>query len=277
MVADDFTSHGTILFRPHGIPGWQNMTRPIKARFVSGHYFFSIGQHCKEYKYDPNIYFAGDEISLSIRSFTLGYDLYHPHKCLVYHEYMRLHRRKHWDDHAEENLAKGIIPKPWHQIDSEGKLRLRQMLGEEDNGLDLGIYGLGNVRTHAEYERYAGIDFANKRLQQAAIDGIDPPTPYTSPEAWEAGFSRTTSMTLKWTINDVDPADDYDFWAFCIEDKSSTLLHRIDFNPENGPDYLNFKKLELPVCFRSNRKAGKWILWPHSKSRGWLQRKDFNI
>ena len=277
MVADDFTSHGTILFRPHTIPNWQNLKYPVKARFVSGHYFFTIGQHCKEYKYDPNIYFAGDEISLSIRSFTLGYDLYHPHKNLVWHEYMRLHRRKHWDDHAEENKNKGVIPKLWHQIDSDGKMRLRQMLGEEDNGIDLDVYGLGNVRTHAEYERYAGIDFANRRLQQAAIDGIDPPTPYTNPEDWEAGFSRTTNLTLRWTKQDVDPADDYDFWAFCIEDKSGALLHRIDFNINDGPQYLNFNTLELPVTVRSNRKVGKWILWPHSASKGWLQRKDFNL
>jgi Glycosyltransferase (GlcNAc) len=75
MVADRFTPGGTILFRPHGIEGWRELQKPIRARFVSGHFFFTLGQHCTEYKYDPNLYFAGDEISLAIRSFTLGYDL----------------------------------------------------------------------------------------------------------------------------------------------------------------------------------------------------------
>ncbi len=76
VVADRFTPGGTILFRPHVIPNWKELKRPIPARFVSGHYFFTVGQHCEEYRYDPNLYFAGDEISLSIRSYTLGYDLF---------------------------------------------------------------------------------------------------------------------------------------------------------------------------------------------------------
>jgi len=58
MVASNFTSGGTILFRPHTIPDWETLTAPIPARFVSGHFFFTLGIHCEEYKYDPNIYFA---------------------------------------------------------------------------------------------------------------------------------------------------------------------------------------------------------------------------
>ena len=179
MVADDFTSHGTILFRPHGIPNWEKLNYPVRARFVSGHFFFTVGQHCEEYKYDPNIYFAGDEISLSIRGFTQGYDLYHPHRTLVWHEYLRKHRRKHWDDHVQENKEKGVTGDNWHEIDMKGKVRLRHMLQEEDNGIDLGVYGLGTERTHREYELYAGIDLALKRLQQEAVDGNDPPCTYT--------------------------------------------------------------------------------------------------
>ena len=80
MVAQNFTPSGTILFRPQTIPNWGALEKPVRARFVSGHFFFTLGAHCEEYKYDPNLYFAGDEISLSIRSFTLGYDLFHPHR-----------------------------------------------------------------------------------------------------------------------------------------------------------------------------------------------------
>ena len=66
MVASNFTPGGTIMFRPHAMENWETLTKPVKARFVSGHFFFTLGIHCEEYKYDPNIYFAGDEISLSI-------------------------------------------------------------------------------------------------------------------------------------------------------------------------------------------------------------------
>jgi hypothetical protein len=173
MVASNFTPGGTILFRPHTIENWQNLDKPIPARFVSGHFFFTIGKHCEEYKYDPNIYFAGDEISLSIRSFTLGYDLFHPHKTVVWHEYTREGRTKHWTDFNTDNLSTGVVEKPWWEMDNDSKRRLRHMLQEEDNKIDLGIYGLGEVRTHHDYELYAGINFKERMLHPSTIKGID--------------------------------------------------------------------------------------------------------
>jgi len=277
MVADDFTSHGTILFRPNAIPNWQDLKRPVRARFVSGHFFFTLGQHCQEYAYDPNIYFAGDEISLSIRGYTLGYDLYHPHRTLVWHEYLRKHRRKHWDDHVQENKEKGITGDNWHEIDMAGKVRLRHMLREEDNGLNLGKYDIGNVRTHREYELYAGIDFAKRRLQQEAVDGKDPPCTYTSDEQWEASFTRVSNLVLRWDVGHVEKADDYDFWAVCVEDRQGNVIARNDLNHDNGADQLAFRKNTLEVKVKSPGKPFKWVLWPHSKSKGWLQRHDYDL
>ena len=163
MVAIKFMPLGTIAFRPDGIRGWEELRRPVRARFVSGHFFFTLGQHCEEYKYDPNLYFAGDEISLSIRSFTLGYDLFHPHRLLVWHEYTRKDRIKHWGDHRN-----------WRQLDIASKRRVRKMLREEDNDCDLTDYDLGEVRGHRDYEVYAGIDFAKRWLSPGALHGEEP-------------------------------------------------------------------------------------------------------
>ena len=134
----------------------EKLDKPIPAFFVSGHFFFTYGTHCKDQN-DPNLYFAGDEISLSIRSFTLGYDLFHPHRSLIWHEYTREGRVKHWDDFADKNNNK--LKKAWHELDHESKRRLRQLLQIEDNGIDLKEYGLGNNRSFAEYEKFTGINF----------------------------------------------------------------------------------------------------------------------
>jgi hypothetical protein len=123
MVPDKFTGGGTILFYPHRIENYEQLTKPIPARFVSGHFFFTLGEHCREYKYDPNIYFAGDEISLSIRSYTLGYDLFHPHYTVVWHEYTREGRTKHWTDFNNETKDAGLVQKPWWEMDNESKRR----------------------------------------------------------------------------------------------------------------------------------------------------------
>ena len=83
-----------ILFTPAVIHDYGKLLKPIPARFVSGHYYFTYGIHCIECQYDPELYFTGEEISLSVRSYTMGYDLFHPHRTLLWHEYTRVGRNK---------------------------------------------------------------------------------------------------------------------------------------------------------------------------------------
>lgn len=196
ILPHDFKSSGTIWFNPNPIPDYQSLSRPIRGRLVSGHYFFTTGQHCIDYVYDPDMYFAGDEICLSVRSYTLGYDIYHPHINVVYHHYGRRDRVKHWNDHTIENKVQHKVEKTWMERDKYSKERIRQLLGEEDNGIDLGIFGLGDIRSLNDYEKYAGIDFKNKRIQKCAIDGVEPPVIFDTDASWEEGFKKTTPVNL---------------------------------------------------------------------------------
>jgi hypothetical protein len=43
-----------------------------------------------------------------------------------------------------------------------------------DYGLNLGIYGFGNVRTISDYEKYAGVKFKKQLLHIDTIRGIEP-------------------------------------------------------------------------------------------------------
>jgi hypothetical protein len=178
---------------------------------------------------------------------------------------------------VQENKEKGVTGDNWHEIDMKGKVRLRHMLQEEDNGIDMGVYGLGTERTHREYELYAGIDFAKKRLQQEAVDGKDPPCTYTTDEAWDNNFIRVSNLTLRWNADDVEKSDDYDFWAVCVEDRQGNVISRNDLNPDNGAEQLAFVKNTLDVKIKSTGKPHKWVLWPHSKTKGWLTRKDYDL
>jgi hypothetical protein len=277
MVPDDFTPGGTILFRPSSIPNWEKLTAPIRARFVSGHYFFTIGQHCEEYKYDPNIYFAGDEISLSIRSFTLGYDLFHPHKTLVWHEYTREGRTKHWSDHDQKLKQENKTELTWWERDTQSKTRLRHMLQEEDNNIDLTIYGLGSARTHREYELYAGIDFKGRRLQEQAIRGVEPPCSYVNDAQWEAGFVKEHMLTIKWDSAKIDKCDDYQFWYFGIEDALGNVIYRKDIDQNTVGNYFNSSKNFMQVKFKACNKPKVAIIWPVSKSKGWLTKVEIPL
>ena len=175
LVWTKFSSYGTILLFPHCFG--ETYDKPIPARFVSGHFFFTLGIHCIEYKYDPEIYFAGDEISLSIRSYTLGYDIFHPNKIVIYHYYIRDGKVKHWNDFNDENKNnKKIIDNTSCELNNTSLKRLRQLLREEDNNIDLGEYGLGKVRSFEDYEKYAGINFKERKLHPDTVKGVNPPT-----------------------------------------------------------------------------------------------------
>ena len=261
MVASNFTPGGTILFRPHAIPNWQTLDKPIPARFVSGHFFFTIGKHCEEYKYDPNIYFAGDEISLSIRSYTLGYDLFHPHKTVVWHEYTREGRTKHWTDFNQENKNNGIVEKQWWEMDNDSKRRLRHMLQEEDNNIDLGVYGLGDVRTHRQYENYAGINFKNKKLHPETIKGTNPPVNDNTDWYKLKEIEYEFKLYIPYTEN-------FKFIYIGIENELGNVLHRQDMY--SYQEYLNvkLKTTETPV---------KWVYWVNDNEGNWVNRIDFSL
>jgi hypothetical protein len=260
MVANHFTLGGTILFFPRAIHGWESLTKPVHARFVSGHFYFTIGKHCEEYKYDPNIYFAGDEISLSIRSFTLGYDLFHPHKIVIWHEYTRKGRVKHWDDFNEKNVQDKLVDMPWYLMDDNSKRRLRHMLQEEDNGIDLGEYGLGNVRTHSDYENYAGINFKHRKLHPKTLDGAFPPINDTS--NWY--LLENDPVYYEFKVN-IPKTDNFKMIYIGVEDVSGNVLHRVD---------LTYYVDVLTLQFESNKKPHKWVYWPVDLNDNWYNRID---
>ena len=278
MVGNKFTSGGTILFYPHRIENYKELTKPIPARFVSGHFFFTYGIHCEEYKYDPQLYFAGDEISLSIRSFTLGYDLFHPHYTVVWHEYTREGRVKHWDDFQKKNEDK--IEKTFGELDAISKKRLRQMLQEEDNGTDIGEYGLGTVRTHREYEDYAGIDFANRILHPNTTKGIDPPVVTDGDEEWRKAKLVKYKFTVDWSSHtekikeSIENGTEFAFIYLGIENDKGEVLKRVEFNSE---EYLNGTASKYVVDIESTTRPSTAVIWPHTKEQEWVDRLDINL
>lgn len=281
MVPNKFTPGGTILFYPQVIPNWEELDKPIPARFVSGHFFFTIGQHCKEYKYDPNIYFAGDEISLSIRSYTLGYDLFHPHRTLIWHEYTREGRTKHWSDFNNETKDAGLVEKPWWEMDNESKRRLRHMLQEEDNGIDLGEYGLGSYRSHYSYQNYAGIYFRTRRLHPDAVAGKFPPTLQDGDDmSWAYAIIKDQTLDLNWSEHwDAVKSQTrctctFDFIYLGVESKDGEVLYREDMTEA---EYLTGATVTKTVNFTSSKTPAKLVLWPHKREGDWLERVDIDL
>ena len=130
---------------------------PVPARFLSAHLLFAPGSFVADVPYDPDLYFLGEEITLAIRAFTNGYDLFHPSVMVGWHEYTRNYRTKHWDDHDGVAAATAA----WHERDVASRRKVQRFL------LDpwVGLYGCGTARTMADYVAYAGVSFRERRLQ----------------------------------------------------------------------------------------------------------------
>ena len=264
MNFDRFIPEGAVFFLPATIPGWEKMTEPIPARFYSAHFAFSLGSFVKEVPHDPEYYFHGEEISIAVRAYTHGYDLFHPHKIIAYHEYTRKGRTKQWDD-----------DKTWGNRNTNSHLRNRKLF--EMDGLkkdiDFGIYDFGTERTLEDYERYAGVNFKKRSVQEYTKKNNFAPNPPLYGEEYESSWTRSFKHCINIHRSSVTEKD-YSFWAVIFEDEDGTPIHREDLNKQQIDTYLNSSKDTFNVWkeFETVRQPQKWIVWPHSESKGWLEK-----
>lgn len=135
----------------------------VHGYLISGNCFFSSSSVIQEVPYDPFLYFSGEEHSYALRLWTNGYNIFHTNNIPVYHLYNRGHRTTVWGDELLEECR----PLKWWEYDVESKKRLHQIV----TGYDLGIYGVGKVRTLSQYVHFSGIDYLRRTAQERAKNG----------------------------------------------------------------------------------------------------------
>ena len=271
-----FSPEGIVFPYPETIPNWEKLDSPSRARFYSAHFCFTLGEFCKEVPHNPEYYFHGEEISIAVRAFTHGYDLFHPHRVVVWHEYTRRGKKKHWDDHLkwwERNAKSHLINKKLFGVD-----------GVKQSG-HTGKYGFGKVRSLRDYEEYSGIMFSKRAVQQYTLDREDAPNPgrsfYPSEEEWLNSYSTFFRHCIDVGYDKV-PHDDYDYWVVAFHGADGKTLFREDAQKEeihrlkNDPDgYCKIWREFYP-----DERVDNWRVWPYSKEHckntdpaldGWCQ------
>jgi Rps23 Pro-64 3,4-dihydroxylase Tpa1-like proline 4-hydroxylase/peroxiredoxin/GT2 family glycosyltransferase len=144
-------------------------TSPVNGAFVGACMLFAPSSMIKDIPYDPYLYFFGEEISLSARLWTSGYEIFHPQRTVVWHDWDRSKRPTHFSDHPD-----------WTKLNEMAYARVRYLLGTELNTdgqviKQLDKYGLGSERSLVEYQEYCGIDFAMKTISDFAREAnFDP-------------------------------------------------------------------------------------------------------
>ncbi len=271
MNFDRFIPEGAVFFLPATIPDHEKLTGPIPARFYSAHFCFTLGQFCLEVTHDPDYYFHGEEISIAVRAFTHGYDLFHPHKIIAWHEYTRKGRTKQWDDDKE-----------WGKRNETCHRRNRKLFGmdNEVQDIDFGKYGFGTERTLLDYEKYAGLSFKKRAVQKHTLDNNDPPNPqYKTHEEFEASFLRIFKHCIDVHKGSL-PEKDYDFWAVAFHNSDGVTLHRKDIGEDEIKGMMadpNEQWCKIWREFQVEEKPAYWVVWPHSKSKGWCDKIQTNL
>lgn len=137
--------------------------RPTRA--VSGMFVFTLGSWNTEVHQDPEHLYTGEELALTIRSFTHGYDLWNPPEVVAWHRHHPEGNRKFiYDGDKAEVSAR-------HRRACE---RLR-VLHRGDPDRILGRFGVGTARSVAEYHAWAGLDADAWTVTDDARNGVTPP------------------------------------------------------------------------------------------------------
>jgi hypothetical protein len=271
MVFDRFIPEGAVFFLPESIDNFRELTEPEPARFYSAHFMFTVGSWGTEVMYDPEYYFHGEEISLAARSFTWGYDLFHPHMVIAWHEYTREGRTKCWDDDP-------VWVKRNDHCHARNR-RLFSMDGNVYNPEEFGKYGFGPVRSVREYEKYAGLDFKTRRVHQ---DNYKKGANYLIPDfnnqfRTEEEFENELVVTFKHFLDiwhEDLPERDYEFIVVALHGPNDETLYRKDWSPnEFTPVVYNDKTFKVFLVEAEGiSKPNSWVVWPFSKSKGWGKR-----
>lgn len=130
--------------------------------FSRGHFVVNV-----PYDFYQPMIFQGEEMSIGIRGFTIGYDFYAPQRSVCFHHYAAL------------NKDRVNVPHFWENNKSyagTGKRAMSRLLGivhmnPEKSRSEWGheeedIYGLGAVRTPEKFYETFGIDVFKKKAQK---------------------------------------------------------------------------------------------------------------
>lgn len=224
---DDFEPDGYVVIHPkgfndHDVLGQRSTLDRIEAApevpaatfLIGAGLVFAAGSVVQEVPYDPYLYFEGEEISLAVRLWTHGWDIYIPNAVIAYHDYaVRPNRPRHWDDNAD-----------WVVWERRTTRRLRHLLGVSQQAdaealAEIDKYGLGKARTLAEYRAYSGLDFRSHLYRGKPL-----PQPQLAADQPEQAERRREIFAGIWRDNSWGCPQTRSGWGSTLE--QTTLLRK---------------------------------------------------
>mmetsp|Transcript_15258 Transcript_15258/g.28723 ORF Transcript_15258/g.28723 Transcript_15258/m.28723 type:complete len:529 (+) Transcript_15258:39-1625(+) len=142
---------------------------PVYAPFVAAGFFFAHGQFLHDVPFDPLLpwIFMGEEISMSARLWTSGYDIFSPTRNVLNHYYVRRHKPKFWetvnryfDKGVHNDIVELVIKRVKHML---GYPECAARLVQPPSVLHkLDRWSMGRERSFSDYMHMVGLDPVNK-------------------------------------------------------------------------------------------------------------------
>jgi Fe-S cluster biosynthesis and repair protein YggX len=269
-----FYPHGTIFIRPGLLHGYQTMTEPPMSRFLCGHFDFARSQWARDVRHDPDIYFSGEEINLTVRSYTHGYDMFHPHKIVVWHSTMREERagKLKWDDDAKLGVD-------WWNKQEFARKKIRCLFRTEyDPNVDLTGYDLGTERTLRDYEKYAGVNFKKMAVQKYTLMNYYPPNPHIEDDGlWEQTFEKSFYYLVNVERKDF-PRNNYKHILIAFDDENGLAVNQKYITGQELHDFIyNNKNIHYEEYFLTELDPKRVVYWGYTEEDGWVERIEHQI
>jgi len=151
--------HPVLMFESVPVP----CTEPVPGLHIGAGCLWAPGDVVNALPYDPQLYFHGEEQSFALRAWTRGWDIFHVPGMPVYHHYHLADsapRPLHWS--AELDQQRSVRAATLTEI---ANARIAAMLWQ---ATDLGVYGLGSVRSLADFASFSGIDYPRRVIGSSA-------------------------------------------------------------------------------------------------------------
>lgn len=157
---------------------------PRFAPFVAAGYFVAHSDFLREVPFDPFLpwIFMGEEIIMSARLWTSGFDIFSPSESVVGHMYVRRQTPKFW-----ETVGRDFSPGVYNPLQMMILDRLKYQLGYPEAANDMIAskslltaveqYTIGSERPLSQYLDMVGLNMATKELTLIpwCKNGVPPP------------------------------------------------------------------------------------------------------
>jgi hypothetical protein len=208
------------------------------------------------------MYFAREETTLAVRAFTHGYDLFHPGEHILWHEHAGRYRRRHWEDHPSADAGRV----PWQR-------RHRQAIETVAAFFTAPAtrpFGIGDARSLADYEAYAGISFRDRVAQDHTRAHRRPPNPAADPD-WPSRLRRhRVEIEIDLARIAAESAEPGVSWFVALRDAAGHQLWRRDAAPDELRAATDDGHVRLIREFSSEAPPVTWTVVPRHPVAGWL-------